>query len=227
LLGPRNEVFLLFAGPAIRRHFGAYEGVFAPEDESPQATLFAELLPDSVASTPSAAQRTAATSSEAILDAAFGAADWRSLLSLPANQRLIAAVDLFRDVLIGLGARHVLPMPILDQEMRLKYHLIYATKSSTGFTVMKEEMSRALNKGLVGSEGGVQLGMSGKFSTVAQSVREHFRREAEVTWRDVRDFAMKETSFMPWQRGRLQEQLSSYVIGGRSNAPVYRFSKNP
>lgn len=227
LLGPRNEVFLLFAGPAIRRHFGAYEGVFAPDDESPQGNLFSELLPVAAPPPPTPAQQTAATSSERILDDAFGTADWRSLLSLPVNQRLVAAVELFCEVMVGLGAHRVLPMPILDQDFRLKYHLIYGTKSPTGFTVMKEEISRALNKQQMGSEGGVQLGMSGKISAVANSVRQHFRRASEASWADVRAFVMEETRFMPWQAERLREQLQSSVVGGRKNAPVYRFLDSP
>lgn len=221
LLGPRNEVFLLFAGPAILRHFGAFEGAYASDEESPQGSLFSEL---STPVTPNLtqAQQTAAASSEAILDAAYGTMDWRALLSLSGN-KLLPAVELYCDVLLSLGARRVLPMPILDEDLHLKYHLIYATKSNTGFKVMKEEISRALGKQLVGSEGGVRLGMSGKISEVVDSVRHHFRSAAETSWNEVKEFAMEETRYMPWQRERLQMELKPYVISGRRNAPVYRF----
>jgi three-Cys-motif partner protein len=119
LRGPRNEVFLLFAGPAIRRHFGAYEGVFASDEELEQGSLFSDLGSTAAVSLPTPHQQIAAESSVAILDAAFGDADWRSLLTLPDDQRLMAAVELFCDVLCGLGAKRVLPMPILDRHHKL------------------------------------------------------------------------------------------------------------
>jgi hypothetical protein len=223
LRGPRNEVFLLFAGPAIRRHFGAYEGIFT-SDDNPQASLFSEPGPNLSGPSPTPAQQIAAESSEGILDAAFGDADWRTLLALPANQRLTAAVDLYCEVLRGLGAKRVLPMPILDRKVNLKYHLIYATKSPTGFKVMKEEITRALNKGLVGSEQGVQMGMSGRISEVGDAIRKHFRGVPEVPWSAVRDYALEETRYMPWQRERLQEELERFAVGGRRNARLYRFA---
>jgi hypothetical protein len=224
LQGPRNEVFLLFAGPAIRRHFGAFEGVYALDDETPQGSLFEEIPPERIATPPTFAQQTAAGSSEGILDAAFGSADWRSLLKLPGNQRLTAAVDLYCDVLFGFGAKRVLPMPVLDRNLHLKYHLIYATKSPRGFDVMKDAMSRALGKGLVGSEWGVELGMSGKVSEVVAAIRKRFRGNADVPWREVKAYALEETRYMPWQRERLQSELEQFAVGGKSNARLYRFA---
>ena len=135
----------------------------------------------------------------------------------------MAAVDLYCDVLYGFGAKRVLPMPILDRQHHLKYHLIYATKSARGFDVMKDAMSRALGKELVGSEGGVQLGMSGRISEVVDAVRKHFHGVAQVPWSAVKTFAIEETRYMPWQRERLQSELERFVVGGKRNARLYRF----
>jgi hypothetical protein len=223
LRGPRNEVFLLFAGPAIRRHFGAYEGVFASDEEPPQGSLFSDILPQIADPLPTPSQQIAAESSAEILNGAFGNADWRSLLTLPVNRRLMAAVELFCDVLCGLGAKRVLPMPVLDRSLHLKYHLIYATKSSRGIDVMKDSMDRALRRGLVGSEWGVELGMSGKVSEVIDTLRTHFHGSHEVPWSIVKAFALEETRYMPWQSDQLKAGLERFAIGGRSNARSYRF----
>jgi hypothetical protein len=200
--------------------------VYSTDDEAPppQVSLFDEVSPELPPRSPTRAQQTAAESSEGILDAAFGTADWRSLLKLTGNQRLTAAVDLYCDVLSGFGAKRVLPMPILDRHHHLKYHLIYATKSPRGFDVMKDAMSRALGKELVGSEWGVELGMSGKVSEVVTAIQKRFRGGAEVPWKDVKAFALEETRYMPWQRERLQSELEPFVSGGRRNAPLYRFT---
>jgi hypothetical protein len=89
---------------------------------------------------------------------------------------------------------------------------------------MKDAMSRALGKGLVGSEWGVELGMSGKVSEIVAAIQKQFRGRPEVSWKEVKAFALEETRYMPWQRERLQGELEPFAVGGKRNARLYRFS---
>ena len=230
LAGPRNEIFLLFAGPAIRRHFGSYAA--AQPVESPQETLFADLSPElTVVTEPSDYVLRGAEVSEAIMDAAFGGLNWKAIGELPKERRLQEAVALYAQLLTSFGAKRVLPMPIHDHRGHFKYHLIFATKSVRGYTVMKEAMQKGLEKGLVGSEPGMLLGMSVPIREITKAVITHFAGRTEVPWsaekgskgETVRSFALEDTPAMHDHLKALRRELEPYATGGRSNARIYTF----
>lgn len=227
LTGPRNEVFLLFAGQAIRRHFGSYVAARSGENEV-QENLFGELLPESVpAAEPNVHLERGGKISETTLDAAFGPLDWRTASKLPKERRLEAALTLYADLLCSFGARRVLPMPVFGPRGEFKYHLIYATKSERGYEVMKDAMRYGLKQGIVGSEAGMEFGMSVPVSQIAAAVVGRFAGQT-VPWtgdkgETVRAYALEHTPAMHNQMEQLRIALERYVVGGRRNAPMYTF----
>lgn len=215
LTGPHNEVFLLFAGPAIRRHFGSY---LSTKADDVQDDLFGEDLQSQVDEGDEARARGAEVS-EAILDTAFGNGEWREILKLSPERRLEAAVALYCSVLRGLGASHVLPIPILDGAGNLKYHLIYATKSGLGYEVMKDALERGLNEGLVGKEEHMRLGTTISTHEVERLVKKHFAGR-EVLWsaddsgETVKSYALRETPASVRQVKELKERLKVLKVPG-------------
>ncbi|HET7232024.1 MAG TPA: three-Cys-motif partner protein TcmP [Longimicrobium sp.] len=226
LTGGHNEVFLLFAGPAIRRHFGSYLSV---QQQEVEVDLFSGFDVDIRADDDGreeARLRGAAASAE-ILDTAFGDHDWRDILELPRRQRLDAAVRRYCDLLLALGANRVLPMPILDGTGNLKYHLIYATKSPRGYEVMKDAMERGFSEGLVGKEEHMRLGATIPTSEVERLVRQHFAGR-EVPWsaegngETVRGYALEDTPASVRQVAELKERIQDLKVPGRG-AHRYNF----
>ena len=228
LSGPHNEVFLLFAGPAIRRHFGSFLSVQDEPTSEPDLFGFADvgLNADEEAE---AARVRGAEASEQILDTAFGTRDWKEILDLPQNRRLEAAVAMYCDVLRQLGATHVLPMPILDGNGNLKYHLIYATKSPRGYEVMKDALERGLNEGIVGKEEQMHFGSTISPQEVERLVRQHFAGK-EVPWsadeggETVKGFALRDTPASVRQVNDLKERLKELKVPGRG-VQRYRFPR--
>jgi hypothetical protein len=227
LSGPHNEVFLLFAGPAIRRHFGSYLSIQDELDAEQDLFGFVEVGPNPQEEEAEAARQRGAEASEKILDTAFGHREWKEILKLPQRRRLEAAVGMYRDLLMELGATHVLPMPILDGNGNLKYHLIYATKSPRGYEVMKDALERGLNEGIVGKEEQMHFGSTISSHEVERLVRQHFAGK-EVPWsateegQTVKGFALQETPASVRQVNELKERLKELKVSGRG-VQRYRF----
>lgn len=219
LAGPHNEVFLLFAGPAIRRHFGSYLSV---QEQAPEADLFSNAGVDVPAGDDAGeeARLRGKIVSETILDTAFGDRAWRDILELPRQRRLDAAVSRYCELLEGLGAARVLPMPILDGSGNLKYHLIYATKSKRGYEVMKDAMERGLNEGMVGKEEHMRLGSTIPMHEVERLVRTRFAGR-EVLWsaagggETIRSYALEDTPASIRQVNELKERIATLKVPGR------------
>jgi len=226
LTGSHNEVFLLFAGPAIRRHFGSYLSV---QQDAAEVDLFSGFGIDVPIENDARdeARTRGAEASATILDTAFGEHDWRDILRLPPRLRLDAAVSRYCDLLKQLGAVRVLPMPILDGSGNLKYHLIYATKSGRGYEVMKDAVERGLNEGLVGKEEHMRLGATISIHEVERLVKEHFAGR-EVFWsaegdgETVRSYTLQDTPASIRQVSELKERIQSLKVPGRG-AQRYRF----
>lgn len=216
LTGAHNEVFLLFAGPAIRRHFGSY--LSKQESEDGQEDLFGGNLPV-VPDEGDEARLRGAVAAESILDTAFGTPEWREILKLPAERRLEAAVSLYCSILRRSGATQVLPIPVLDSTGNLKYHLIYATKSDRGYEVMKDALDRGLNEGLVGKEEHMRFGTTISMDEVERLVNSHFAGR-EVNWsaegsgETVKSYALRKTPASVRQVNELKERLKGIKVSG-------------
>lgn len=219
LAGSHNEVFLLFAGPAIRRHFGSYLSVQQDAAEVDLFSAFGMELPGEIDTRVEARARGAAAS-ESILDTAYGEREWRDILELSPRQRFDAAVRRYCDLLEELGAKRVLPMPILDGGGNLKYHLIYATKSGRGYEVMKDAVERGLNEGLVGKEEHMRLGATISIHEVERLVMGHFAGRdvlwsAEGSGETVRSYVLQDTPASIRQVSELKERIHTLKVPGR------------
>lgn len=220
LSGPHNEVFLLFAGPAIRRHFGSFLSVQDEPSVEQDLFGFADVGANPQDEEAEAARVRGAEASAQILDTAFGHRDWKAILNLPQKRRLEAAVEMYCDLLRELGATHVLPMPILDGNGNLKYHLIYATKSPRGYEVMKDALERGLNEGIVGKEEQMHFGSTISPHEVERLVRQHFAGK-EAPWsadgngETVKGFALRDTPASVRQVIDLKERLRELKMPGR------------
>jgi three-Cys-motif partner protein len=226
LTGPTNEVLLLFADQAALRHIGAAAATEAAEN--PELSLFG----DQEAVEPAPPSREVKVTSEAanrIMNAAFGDERWKKAMSLPAGQRRQVVVDMYADLLRSMGASHVLRLPMYGSRNRLKYHLMFATRSGKGYQVMKESVERAWNHDLL-EDKTVQLmkmGTACPTTAVEQAVRAKFAgREVPWTTRDrqrecVRTFVLQETEAMPHQLGELKQRLAPLQL--RMRATVYAF----
>lgn len=228
LQGPHNEVLLLFAEQAGLRHVGAAEAMDS-SDEAP-LSLFDEepVLP---APAPSRELRLTAEAAVRIMNTAFGDERWRAVMDLPAGRRRQALVDMYADLLRSMGARRVLPLPVIGKG-RLKYHLMFATKSGKGYEVMKDSVERAWNGELVDDRAVqlMRLGVAAPTAMIEQEVRRRFAGRRQVSWTgddsgtSVRLFALQDTPAMPHQLEELKQRLAPLRVSGQ-RAMVYDFSR--
>lgn len=212
LSGSHNEVLLLFADQAALRHIGAAAAVDASDE--PPLSLFG----DEDATRAPALSRDLQFTAEAavrIMTAAFGDERWRTVTNLPAERRRQALVDLYADLLLrSMGAKRVLSLPMIGKGSRLKYHLVFATKSGKGYEVMKDSIERAWNGALV-EDRAVQMmrmGVAAPSAAVEEAVRRQFAgRRVGWTGNDPRDsvrvFALQNTPAMPHQLKELKQRL--------------------
>jgi hypothetical protein len=119
-----------------------------------------------------------------------------------------------------MGAKCVLPMPILDGGGHLKYHLIYATKSGRGYEVMKDAMERGLSEELVGKEEHMRLGSTIPMREVERLVRQHFAG-SEVCWsakdagQTIKGYALQETPASVRQVAELKKLIQNLKVPGK------------
>jgi three-Cys-motif partner protein len=230
LAGGKNEIFLLFADQAALRHHGVLLARDDEEQAPAQGSLFGDDTPQQTAQPDPARVHTALTAAavERIMDSVYGEIDWRSgIANVPASRRRQAFVEMYVQLLTGYGAQRVLPLPIIGRQH--KYHLIYATHSPYGYRVMKEEVGRSWNAGLVTERAKemMKLGTSLGRQTLLRDVLTHFGGFEAPWWVDdrnavsVRRFALEDTAAMPHQMEDLKEDLHRYRMPGR--ALRYRF----
>lgn len=212
LSGPRNEVLLLFADQAALRHIGAAAAI----DSSDQPTL--SLFGDQEAPQVSAPSRELKLTAEAavrIMTAAFGDERWRAVMDLSPSRRRQALVDQYSELLISMGARRVLSLPMIGKGSRLKYHLMFATKSGKGYEVMKDSIERAWNGELL-EERAVQMmrmGVAAPTTAIEEAVRTRFAGR-RVAWtgsrpgESIKAFALQDTPAMPHQLADLKRRLA-------------------
>ena len=213
LSGRQNEVLLLFADQAALRHIGAAAAIDL-SDEPPLSLFGEEDAPQTAA--PSRDLKLTADAAIRIMTAAFGDERWRTVMGLPAEKRRQALVDLYSDLLLRtMGARRVLSLPMVGKGSRLKYHLMFATKSGKGYEVMKDSIERAWNGELV-EDRAVQMmrmGVAAPSAAIEQAVRKRFAG-GQVAWtgdgpgESVRVFALQETPAMPHQLDDLKRRLA-------------------
>lgn len=230
LNGPANEVLLLFADQAALRHIGAAAAVDVSEE--PALSLFDD---GDARPTPPPSRELQLTADAAIriMTAAFGDERWRSAMDLPPERRRQALVDLYAALLRSMGATRVLSLPMIGKGSRLKYHLMFATKSGKGYEVMKDSIERAWNGDLV-EERAVQMmrmGVAAPTAAIDRTVRNRFAGR-RVSWtgerpaNSVRVFALQDTPAMPHQLEALKQRLAPLRAAGE-RAIVYDFPPNP
>lgn len=229
LRGPHNEVLLLFADQAALRHIGAAAAMDAPEEQP--LSLFDEATGPHA---PIASRELQVTADAAvrIMNAAFGDARWRDVMNRPAAQRRQWLVDRYAELLESMGAKRVLSLPMIGKGSRLKYHLMFATKSGKGYEVMKDSVERAWNRDLV-DDRAVQLmrmGVAAPAAAIEKEVRRRFAGRPRVAWtgdhpsESVRLFALQDTPAMPHQLEDLKQRLKPLRVPGE-RAFVYDFSR--
>ncbi|HEX6040534.1 three-Cys-motif partner protein TcmP [Longimicrobium sp.] len=224
--GPQNEVLLLFADQAALRHIGAAAAVEVADD--PVLSLFGG---EEAAQPPMPSKELKLTADAAIriMTAAFGDERWRRVMSLAPERRRQALVDLYGELLKSMGARHVLSLPMIGKGSRLKYHLMFATRSGKGYEVMKDSVERAWNGELVADKAVqmMRMGVAAPSTVIAQSIRTHFAGR-RVAWTgdrstdSVRVYALQETAAMPHQLEEIKQLLAPLRVPGE-RAFVYDF----
>lgn len=223
--GPYNEVLLLFADQAALRHIGAAAAMEAPEEQP--LSLFGEVDAPQ-APTPSKELKLTADAAIRIMTAAFGDDRWRDVMNLPADRRRQALVDLYADLLRSMGAERVLSLPMIGKGSRLRYHLMFATKSGKGYEVMKDSVERAWNGELV-EDRAVQMmrmGVAAPSTAIEQEIRRFFAGK-RIPWTGkrpdecVRIYALQNTPAMPHQLDDLKQRLAPLRV--RESAIVYEF----
>jgi hypothetical protein len=226
LRGPQNEVLLLFADQAALRHIGAAAAIEVT-DEPPLSLFDPEEVPHAPA--PSRELQITADAANRIMNAAFGDERWRSAVKLPPERRRQALVDMYADLLQTMGARRVLSLPMIGKGSRLKYHLIFGTKSGKGYEVMKDSVERAWNGGLV-EDRAVQfmkMGVAAPAQAIERDIRRRFAGR-RVSWtgerssESVKLFALQDTPAMPHQLDDLKQRLASLRVA-KERALVYDF----
>lgn len=214
LQGPRNEVLLLFAHQAGLRHLGAADAMEEPKRR--ELSLFDSMEEPAAPAVPKSKElQLTADAAVRILNAAFGDERWRSVQSLPRPRRRQALVDMYSDLLRSMGARYVLPLPIIGNQTQLKYHLVFATKSGKGYEVMKDSIERALKTDLLDPRSVqlMRLGAAESDAVIEQRVRQRFA-EQRAAWvggssiDSVKTFALQETPAMPHQMDELKRRLA-------------------
>lgn len=229
LHGPKNEVLLLFAHQAGLRHLGAADAIDDQEEHEELDLFGARPVPAS----PPRSREVQLTGEAAvrILNAAFGDERWRVVLEMSGNKRRQALVDMYADLLRSMGAGYVLPLPIIGSQTKLKYHLMFATKSGKGYEVMKDSIERALKTDLL-DQRSVQLmrmGVAAPTAAIEQAVLTRFAgRRIPWTGRSASDslkvFALQETPAMPHQMEELKQRLKQFRVRGEQ-AFVYEFPR--
>lgn len=212
LHGPQNEVLLLFADQAALRHIGAAAAVDASDE--PVLSLFGDEEPAHVPA-PSKELKLTADAAVRIMTAAFGDERWRTVLNLAPRRRRQALVDLYADALRSMGAQRVLSLPMIGKGSRLKYHLMFATKSGKGYEVMKDSIERAWNGDLldVRAVQMMRMGVAAPSAAIEESVRMRFAGR-RVPWvgnrpnESVKTFALQDTPAMPHQLQDLKQRLA-------------------
>ncbi len=226
LSGPRNEVLLLFADQAALRHVGAAAALDATDD-SPLSLFDDEGAVQAPA--PSRELKGTADAAVRIMTAAFGDERWRTAISMAPDRRRQALVDLYSELLLSMGAKHVLTLPMIGKGSRLKYHLVFATKSGKGYEVMKDAIERAWNGALVEDRAVqlMQMGVAVPSAAIEDAVRKQFAgRRAGWTGDDARDsiraFALQNTPALVHQLDELKRRLAPLRVP-RERAFVYDF----
>jgi three-Cys-motif partner protein len=228
LRGAHNEVLLLFADQAALRHIGAAAAMDASEEQP--LSLFEDIgLP-----APTASRELQGTAEAAIriMTAAFGGDRWKVAMKHSPERRREVLVDMYAEMLTSMGARRVLSLPMIGKGSRLKYHLMFATKSGKGYEVMKDSVERAWNRDLV-DDRAVQLmrmGVAAPTAAIEKEVRRRFAGQRRVSWtgkrssESVRLFALQDTPAMPHQLEELTQRLKPLRVPGE-RAFVYDFSQ--
>jgi three-Cys-motif partner protein len=201
LEGERREVLVLFSEEGTHRLAGAVASEPGTEDTT-QASLFADEAPPPVKKVPRTDYRDA---DEAILEDVF-AGLWELVQQTaehnPGMERE-SYLESYMAIQERLGAKHVLPMSIVDERDHHHYSLVHASKNGNAIRAMKEALNSAMNKRA--KEMGPRPGLlenlhfaSPGLARVCDQIAEHFAGET-VRWTDkpekgtVRVYALEET----------------------------------
>jgi hypothetical protein len=243
LMGPRNEVLLLFADQAALRHFGA---AMATESKAARAhrelleaaplSLFpgleiaeaAERAPK-VARSQKALAITKERASE-IMDTAFGSPSWRAELEgVPDVERRARFRSLYAAFLRTCGASFVLDIPVFNDAGEHVYTLIHASKSEHGYRTMKESVARALTRAALPPEvvDAMRARMSVPLEPVVAQLRERLAGKT-VRWDspDKSAFSLKQhvlgaTGVHVFQLSALEALLKEWRQPGRAKAYAF------
>lgn len=222
LAGPRNEVFLLFAGQAALRHFGAVQAL---ERSQAQDGFFDVLFPDDPTGGINPHLEITAEHAERILTAAYGDRRWEAAARLQAG-RMDAFLKLYMETLRSFGAQYVFAVPMLDDTLTYKYHLVHASRSPRGYEVMKDAIARALNRDTLSQSAtnAMRAAMAADLTQISAKVAHKFAGKS-VLWTPVlRDYVIQQTPLMPYQTKDLRRQLKeSGFLTEREGGELYSF----
>lgn len=220
-----SEVFVLFADPAILRHFGVAAADEPEQEASP--TLFDDLAAD-----PRSAERLSSADDGfdatreacvAIMDSAFGGHHWYDAMleARPSNRRQVA-LELYQQMLYDAEARYVVRIPIRDETNRHVYHLFYATKSAKGHRAMKEAVASALAHGPVQGSAAATIRLLLRTDLAAverhvltRHVGQRLHWTSDSAGRGLKHYLLEETPIFPTELSALQQRLARFRVPGR------------
>jgi hypothetical protein len=119
----------------------------------------------------------------------------------------------------------VLPIPVVDETGLHAYTLIHVTKSPKGYAAMKEAVAKALKDSPL-PESVVQRmkeSLASNMDDLQREVLDHFAGQ-EVRWAEapadkrrshVRQFALEQTTALPFELDELRRRLARFRLGGR------------
>jgi len=249
--GPMHEVFLLFAGQAALRHFGAVdEGETRAERKrdrfndrvGSQIALFDEMNQQVQSKRESLAQRARESrvsrnltrdSAVRILNAAYDdeGAWLQQIDETHRERRREVFLERYLGRLASWGAEYRLPIPILNSDGTQVYTLIHATHSAVGHRTMKEAVHYALRHSPLPSTvtEHMRQKMRANLQLVAASIRHRFAGK-NARWAEdkldrstpsVRNYALEQTPMHLCDADELKRLLKPFRVSGATI--VYRF----
>lgn len=238
--GEKREVLLLFDDDgAARVHAAAIAQPKARVTPAANMSLFGddeapEAMPKKGQSAESRAHSARATGD--IIKEVFGSrysiveSRIRNQSGITRRESLLAE---YVELLKELGATHVLPFSVVDQDDRHHYYLVHASRHKKAFTVMKDAIRSALNRRE--KEPGIKqsfLFQSGAdVGAAADAIDAHFAGQTNVRWQDgkksgtVRVYAEEDTQLLHGDMSALKAELErrGRVIEPRQKALAYSF----